>query len=117
VSALAVQPTKLSGREKELAALRDLLGGEDVRLLTITGPGGVGKTRLALALASEVADDFADGVVIVPLAFVVDPRLVVPTIARTLGLGERQDDVVAAVARHLRDRRVLLVLDNFELRA
>jgi predicted ATPase/DNA-binding CsgD family transcriptional regulator len=114
MSALAVQPTKLIGRGKEVAALRELLGAEEVRLLTITGAGGVGKTRLALAVANDVADEFADGVVAVPLASVADPSLVVPTVARTLGLGERKDEPVAGLARHLRERQLLLLLDNFE---
>src|SRR5439155_20770510 len=71
-------------------------------------------TRLALALANELVDEFADGIVAVLLASVADPRLVVPTVARALGLGEQEGEPVAALARHLRDRQLLLVLDNFE---
>jgi predicted ATPase/DNA-binding CsgD family transcriptional regulator len=114
MSALAVQPTKLFGRESELSVLRDLLLTADVRVLTITGPGGVGKTRLAAVLTNELADDFADGVVVVPLAVVADPRLVVPALARAFGLGEGEDEPLEALTRHLSDRRLLLALDNFE---
>jgi predicted ATPase/class 3 adenylate cyclase/DNA-binding CsgD family transcriptional regulator len=108
------RPTRLVGRDQEVAAVSDLLCRREIRLLTITGPGGVGKTRLALAVASQVADEFADGVAAVPIASVTDPSLVVPTVARTLGLGESKDEPVAALARHLCERQLLLVLDNFE---
>ena len=114
MSTLAVQPTKVVGRGYDIAALRDLLAGDEVRLLTITGPGGVGKTRLALEVANAVAEEFVDGVVAVPLASVADPSLVVSTVARTLGLGESENDPAAALAHHLLERRLLLVIDNFE---
>ena len=81
--------TPLIGREAERATARTLLLDAAVPLLTLTGPGGAGKTRLAQAIAQDVAAHFADGVVWVDLAPLVDPRLVVPAIAHALGLRRR----------------------------
>jgi predicted ATPase/class 3 adenylate cyclase len=102
---LPVQPSPLIGRERELDEAAALL--HDARLLTLTGAGGSGKTRLALQLAAEASDDFPDGVFWVPLAAVTDPELVTPTIAEAIGA---QD----ALSEHVGAKRMLLLLDNFE---
>jgi predicted ATPase/DNA-binding CsgD family transcriptional regulator len=106
--------TSLLGREREEAALRQLLGRE-ARLVTITGPGGVGKSSLALSVAHAVQDSFSGGVFFVSLAPISDPTLIVPTITRALGLPESPDRLLFdSLKEHLRDRQVLLLLDNFE---
>jgi len=103
------------GRESQVAAVAGLLCRDDVRLITLTGPGGVGKTRLATAAAAAVADKFDDGVWFVGLAPISNPALVVPAIAQVLGVREAGEEPLAArLESFLADRRLLLVLDNFE---
>ncbi len=111
---LPVPPTRLVGRHLEVAAVAGLLRRDDVRLVTLTGPGGTGKTRLSLAVAEELAPELADGAAFVDLAAVQDAALLGSTIAHALGLKEGDEPVAEAVAEQLRARRVLLVLDNLE---
>ena len=112
---LPAQLTLLLGRDEAVRAIVALARRADVRLVTLTGPGGIGKTRLAIQVAADLLEDFADGVWFVRLSRLSDPSLVIPTIAETLGLKEVGDQSLAETLRlHLRERRVLLVLDNCE---
>jgi predicted ATPase/class 3 adenylate cyclase len=112
---LPIQPTPLLGREHQLAALTVLLRRADVRLVTVTGVGGIGKTRLGLQAAAEVLEDFPDGVYFVRLSRLVDPDLVLLTILQTLGLKEGAGEPIAqTLHEYLREKQLLLALDNFE---
>jgi predicted ATPase/DNA-binding CsgD family transcriptional regulator len=112
---LPVSLTQLVGREQEVQALHVLLLRPDVRLLTLTGTPGVGKTRLALEVARHLVQDFADGVYLVSLAPLSDPAMVIPTIAHSIGLTESSSQPILELLKtSQRDKQRLLVLDNFE---
>jgi predicted ATPase/class 3 adenylate cyclase len=112
---LPVQPTPLIGREQELGDAASLLRRAETRVLTLTGPGGTGKTRLALQLAADLLEEFPEGVFVVELAAIRDPSLVVPTIARTLAVRELAGQPLEeTLGEYLHERRLLLLLDNFE---
>ena len=112
---LPPQPTRLIDREEDRARLGDLLCRTETRLLTLTGPGGVGKTRLAIAAVERVLEHFPGGVWFVDLTPLADSALVLPTIARVVGVrNQLGQDPAKALAGFLGDRAALLVLDNFE---
>jgi predicted ATPase/class 3 adenylate cyclase len=112
---LPTQPSPLIGREEEIGQAMELLRREDVRMVTLTGPGGTGKTRLGLQLAAELLDHFADGAFFVNLAPISDPGLVTATIAQTLAVRERAGETLdETLADFLRERQIVLLLDNFE---
>jgi predicted ATPase/DNA-binding CsgD family transcriptional regulator len=114
-SNLPAQLTPLIGREEEIRALWALLRRSNVRLVTLTGTGGVGKTRLGLQVAGDLLDDFDAGVCFIQLAPVSDPTLVIATIARALEIKEAGDRSLSDLLKaYLMDKRILLLLDNFE---
>ena len=113
-SGLPARTTSFVGRDDELGELLRLVERSDVRLVTLTGPGGIGKTRLALEAARRLAPRFADGAVYVPLDRLADPDLVPAAIGDAVGLTSLGPDQEFGLARRLRDLQLLLVLDNFE---
>jgi predicted ATPase/transcriptional regulator with XRE-family HTH domain len=112
---LPVPPTVMVGRDLDLARACDLLSRQGVRLLALTGTAGVGKTRLGLAVAADIAPLFPDGVGFVPLASLADPGLVGPAMCQALGVREAERlSPLEALAAAIGDRRVLVLVDNFE---
>src|SRR5205814_7985656 len=105
-------PNSFIGREKHIVGAANLLRRYGVRLLTMSGPPGIGKTRLALQLAAQLLNDFDAGVYFVGLASISDPRLVIPTIAQALGVRESgRRALLDSLKNYLRDKRILLALD------
>jgi predicted ATPase len=114
-SAVPVPLTSLIGRDQETATLRQLLRRSDVRLITLSGPGGVGKTSLALQVAHELRDAFHEGVFFISLVPVSDSTLILPTIAHVLGVTESPNRLLLdSLKDFLSNKQVLLLLDNFE---
>src|SRR2546423_13185040 len=112
---LPVSITSLIGLDHEVQAIHALLSRPDVRLLTLTGTAGVGKTRLALEVARDLAHDFADGVHVVSLAPISDPAFVIATIAHSIGLTESGSQPLLDLLKSSQhDKQRLLLLDNFE---
>lgn len=112
---LPAQPNLFVGRERERVSIRDLLRRPDVRLVTLTGPGGIGKTRLALAVAEDLLGDFKHGVWFVDLAPITSPELLVPRLAQALGVTESGSrPLVESLHAHLCTRQLLILLDNLE---
>jgi predicted ATPase/class 3 adenylate cyclase/DNA-binding CsgD family transcriptional regulator len=112
---LPIQPTPFIGREQEVEACEQLLVREEVRLLTLTGPGGIGKTRMALQVAAELSEVFSGGLYFVNLAPLRDAEFVVPTIAQVLDVKELAEQLLLDLLKvFLREKQLLLLLDNFE---
>ena len=112
--AVPIPPTRLIGRERELAAVRTSLRDPNLRLLTLTGAGEIGKTRLAIEALSAASADFPDGICFISLAEVREGALVPILLARVLGVNATREPVVSLIKQRIRDQRILLALDTFE---
>src|SRR5688500_18884230 len=107
--------TSLIGRDRDIQRVRALIQPEQARLVTLAGPGGVGKTRLALQVAASMHQDFTHGAYFVSLAPISDPDLILPTVAQTLGVREvTGEPILRSLCSALRDKHLLFILDNFE---